>query len=143
MPLRRLAAAAVLLVLAGCGQPVSAPETETLTRSEAALVLDTPQESAAARSPLVVEGEAPADWFFENQFPTLLMDDAGRVLAEAPAIPLTPLEGAETMVRFKAQLPFVVSAETPATLVLQEDMPREDEPAREVRLSVTLLPPLR
>ncbi|HRE44706.1 MAG TPA: hypothetical protein PKY87_12135, partial [Terricaulis sp.] len=85
----------------------------------------------------------PADWFFENQFPTLLMDEAGRVLAEAPARPLTPLEGAETMVRFKAQLPFVVSAETPATLVLQEDMPREDEPAREVRMSVTLLPPLR
>lgn len=142
MPLRRFAGLAAALALAACA-PEPAPAPEPPPPSAAPPVLDTPQDGAARRSPLVVEGEAPADWFFENQFPTLLMDGNGRVLAEAPATPNAPLEGGESMVRFKALLPFVVSAETQAILVLQEDMPREDAPAREMRLAVTLLPPLR
>lgn len=142
MPLRRLAAFATALALAAC-TPAPAPTPQPPPPSAALPELDTPQAGAALRSPLVVEGTAAADWFFENQFPTLLMDAQGRVLAEAPAIPDAPIASGQSMVRFKALLPFVVSAETPATLVLQEDMPREDEPAREVRLAVTLLPPLR
>jgi len=107
-------------------------------------VLETPQDGAAARSPLVVSGEAPSDWFFEEQFPTLLMDGDGRVLAEAPALAQSPVsENIGGMIRFRAQLVFVVSADTPATLVLQEDMPQEGAPARETRLAVTLQPPLR
>lgn len=143
MPLRRLASAAALLALAACSQPAPAPEPAP-PPSAAALELETPQEGAALRSPVIVSGLAPADWFFEEQFPTLLMDGAGRVLAEAPARAQTPVaENLDGMIRFQAQLPFVITTDTPVTLVLQEDMPREGEPAREVRLALTLQPPLR
>jgi len=133
-----------LVLLASCGQPVSEPEPALPAPSTAALVLETPHEGMSARSPLVVSGEAPSDWFFEEQFPTLLMDADGRVLAEAPAIAQTPVsENIGAMIRFRAQLVFVVTSDTPVTLVLQEDMPREGAPARESRLAVTLQPPLR
>lgn len=144
MPLRRLAFMGAFALLAACGQPVSAPAPEPAPLSAAALTLETPQEGATARSPLVVSGEAPSDWFFEEQFPTLVMDENGRVLAEAPATAQTPVsENLGGMIRFRAQLVFVVSEDTPVTLVLQEDMPREGEPARETRLALTLQPPLR
>jgi len=145
MPLRCLAFMAAFALLAGCGPQQAAPAPDApFVPSAAPLVLETPQEGAAARSPLVVSGEAPADWFFEEQFPTLVMDANGRVLAEAPARAQTPVsENLGGMIRFSAQLVFVVSADTPATLVLQEDMPQEGVPARETRLAVTLQPPLR
>ncbi|MCR6646226.1 MAG: Gmad2 immunoglobulin-like domain-containing protein [Terricaulis sp.] len=143
MPLRHLAALTAALALAACA-PEPAPAPEPPAPSAAPPVLDTPQEGAAARSPLMVSGAAPADWFFEEQFPTLIMDADGRVLAEAPALAQAPvIESVDGMVRFRAQLAFVVTQDTPATLVLQEDMPQEGAPARETRLSVTLQPPLR
>lgn len=144
MPLRRFAFMAAFAVLTACGQPVSTPEPAPPPLSSAALTLETPQEGASARSPLVVSGEAPSDWFFEEQFPTLVMDTNGRVLAEAPAMAQSPVsENLGGMIRFRAQLVFVVTQDTPVTLVLQEDMPREGEPARETRLALTLQPPLR
>lgn len=144
MPLRRFAFMAAFAVLTACGLPVSAPEPAPPPLSSAALTLETPQEGAYARSPLVVSGEAPSDWFFEEQFPTLVMDANGRVLAEAPAMAQSPVsENLGGMIRFRAQLVFVVTQDTPVTLVLQEDMPREGEPARETRLALTLQPPLR
>lgn len=144
MPLRRFALAAAFTLLAACGQPAEAPAPTPPPLSTAALVLETPQEGAAARSPLVVSGEAPSDWFFEEQFPTLLMDANGRVLAEAPAMAQTPVsENIGGMIRFRAQLVFVVTQDTPVTLVLQEDMPQEGAPARETRLALTLQSPLR
>lgn len=144
MPLRPLACAAAFALLAACGQPAPEPASQAPAASAAPLVLETPQDGTSARSPLVVSGEAPSDWFFEEQFPTLLMDSGGRVLAEAPAMAQSPVsENIGGMIRFRAQLVFVVSADTPATLVLQEDMPQEGAPARETRLSITLQPPLR
>lgn len=143
MPLRRLAWAAAFALLAACGQTPEAP-APTPAPSAAPVTLETPQAGAAARSPLVVSGEAPSDWFFEEQFYTLLMDANGRVLAEAPAEAQAPVaENLGAMVRFRAQLAFVVTEDTPATLVLQEDMPAENAPARELRLPLTLQPPLR
>jgi hypothetical protein len=105
-------------------------------------VIETPQDGMRSPSPLVVSGEAPNNWFFEGVFPAILVGEDGRVIAEAPA-------EAETdwtepgQIRFRAQLVFVITEETPATLVLQEDMPTGLAGEREVRIPVILTPPLR
>ena len=103
---------------------------------------------ARVTSPLVVEGLVKSDWIFEGQFPAKIEVD-GKPISEAPARYELPQDGSypETM-KFRAELPFDVAAETPATLVLQEDMPAPVSagsdvagPARTLRIPIVLLPP--
>jgi hypothetical protein len=99
-------------------------------------------------SPLVVEGMVKSNWIFEGQFPAKIEVD-GKPVAEAPAMYELPQDGSypETM-KFRAELAFEVAAETPATLVLQEDMPQPVSPdsdvagpARTLRIPIVLAPP--
>ncbi len=103
---------------------------------------------ARVTSPLVVEGLVKSDWIFEGQFPARIEVD-GKPISEAPARYELPQDGSypETM-KFRAELPFDVAAETPATLVLQEDMPAPLSagsdvagPARTLRIPIVLVPP--
>lgn len=103
---------------------------------------------ARVTSPLVVEGLVKSDWIFEGQFPAKIEVD-GKPISEAPARYELPQDGSypETM-KFRAELPFDVAAETPATLVLQEDMPAPLSagsdvagPARTLRIPIVLVPP--
>jgi hypothetical protein len=98
-------------------------------------------------SPLVVEGMVKSNWIFEGQFPAKIEVD-GKPVAEAPAMYELPQDGSypETM-KFRAELVFEVAAETPATLVLQEDMPQPVSPdsdvagpARTLRIPIVLAP---
>ena len=99
-------------------------------------------------SPLVVEGFVKSDWVFEGQFPASIEVD-GATISEAPARHELPQDGSyPDPTKFRAELVFTVTAETPATLVLKEDMPRplnpdtdEAGPARTLRIPITLLPP--
>jgi len=106
------------------------------------------QAEARVTSPLVVEGMVKSDWIFEGQFPAKVEVD-GKPISEAPARYELPQDGSypETM-KFRAELAFEVTAETPATLVLQEDMPAPLSagsdvagPARTLRIPIVLLPP--
>lgn len=106
------------------------------------------QAEARVTSPLVVEGLVKSDWIFEGQFPAKIEVD-GKAIAEAPAMYELPQDGSypETM-KFRAELSFKVTADTPATLVLQEDMPAPLSagsdvagPARTLRIPIVLLPP--
>lgn len=128
--------------LAACSPPASAPAdagSAATTQTTAPTVGDlaqvsTPTANAAVTSPLHVTGVAPANWYFENQFPIRLVDAQGRVLAEAAATPrVNWTENAEPKA-FDATLTFTATGA--ATLVLQEDMP--DGTPREVRVPVTL-----
>lgn len=103
---------------------------------------------ARVTSPLVVEGMVKSDWIFEGQFPAKIEVD-GKPVAEAPAVYDPPEDGSypETM-KFRAELAFEVTADTPATLVLQEDMPQPVSagsdvagPARTLRIPIVLVPP--
>lgn len=103
---------------------------------------------ARVSSPLVVEGLVKSDWIFEGQFPARIEVD-GKPVAEAPALYELPQDGSypETM-KFRAELAFEVAADTPATLVLQEDMPAPVSagsdvagPARTLRIPIVLAPP--
>jgi hypothetical protein len=139
----RLIIVSLLVALAACSQPAPeapAPPVETTAANPDAATVDTPAANARVTSPVTVTGTAPANWYFENQFPVRLVDAQGGEITMAPATPrVNWTENAEPKV-FDAQLTFSVAAETPATLVLQEDMPREGAAPRETRVPVVLLP---
>jgi hypothetical protein len=140
--LRTLCSAALLFALAACSPPPpeapeAAPPAETAAIGELAQV-DAPQAGARVTSPLTITGIAPANWYFENQFPVRLIDANGAEIAFAPATPrVNWTENAEPK-HFDATLEFSVSADTPAILVLEEDMPGEGEEPRQVRVDVVL-----
>jgi hypothetical protein len=141
MPLRRLLLLAAFAALAACGPAPQAPEAAA-PADGGQIVIETPQQGVRSPSPLVVSGEAPNNWFFEGVFPAILVGEDGRVIAEAPAEAQTDWT-VPGQIRFRAQLVFVITEETPATLVLQEDMPSGLAGEREVRIPVVLLAPLR
>lgn len=97
-------------------------------------------EGARLTSPATLEGIAPKNWYFEASFPAMLVGADGRVIAEAPAQAQSDWTAPNNdPIRFRIQLTFSVSQDTPATLVLQEDQPGENNPpARETRIPVVL-----
>ncbi len=136
------AAAAFALAIAACSPPqaAQAPEVETAAVVEgASVVINAPASGAHVASPLIVEGTAPGDWYFEAQFPAKLVDADGTVIAEAPAMSQSDWM-TEAPVPYRAQLTFNVVQDTPATLVLQEDMPADNASPREVSIPVVLVP---
>lgn len=133
--------AALGLAVAACSppqQPVETPAT-TEVASVSLAAITTPVSGGQTTTPLVVEGTAPGDWFFEAQFPVKLVAADGIVLAEAPAMAQGETV-TEAPVAYRAELVFIVTAETQATLVLQEDMPADNAAPREVSIPVVLLP---
>lgn len=137
--------AAALLACSQQTSPAEPPAAPVTTAPEAApaeqlATVASPQSGARVTSPLRVTGVAPAGWYFENQFPVRLLDASGGVIAEAPAHPdVNWTENAEPKI-FALDLPFSVTTETVAVLVLQEDMTEEGQAPREVRVPVVLLP---
>jgi hypothetical protein len=136
--MRNLILTAALLAAACSPAPQPDPAPAPATALDVASV-EAPQAGARVTSPLAISGIAPGNWYFENQFPTQLVAADGTVLAEAPAHPRVSWTdpGDKT---FDATLTFNVTADTPATLVLQEDMPGEGNTPRETRVELVLTP---
>lgn len=134
----------IALALAGCSRPSEetpppAPAPDVTAAAPTGAVVDVPQSGARVTSPLTVTGTAPAGWFFENQFPVRLLDARGAEIALAPAHPrVNWTEPGDK--EFDAIVTFSVTRETPAMLVLEQDMPPEDGPTAQVGIPVTLLP---
>lgn len=131
------------LALAACSQPAPPPSPEpapSAAIAEApAINVTAPRADARVTSPLIVEGTAPGDWYFEAQFPLQLRTADGTLLAEAPARAQSDWM-TEAPVPFRGELTFRVTQDTPATLVLQEDMPGEGATPREIMIPVVLAP---
>lgn len=101
--------------------------------------IETPAPDARISSPLRASGEADNNWYFEAVFPARLMAQDGTMIAEAPAIAASDWTR-EGSVPFNVEMAFTVDQETPATLVLEEDMPADNAEPRQVRIPVVLLP---
>jgi hypothetical protein len=134
------------LALVACSPP-PAPEAplaeQAATPVESAplttATITTPGPNARVTSPLAVSGRAPAGWFFENQLPVQLLDPQGAVIAQAPATPrINWTEPGDK--DYDATLTFTVTRETPATLVVMQDMPGEGEEPKQTRIEVVLAP---
>lgn len=158
-----------LLVLAACAPEQKAPAApeaaavveepalpDDIANSDAAKYKPAPEgeitvvgPAAGARvtSPLVAEGTAINTWFFEGQFMAELVVE-GEVIVTAPAMQAGDTNWTDPgPVNFRAEMIFDVAKETPAELILSEDMPEyvdvENDirgPARSVRIPVTLIP---
>jgi Immunoglobulin-like domain of bacterial spore germination len=135
----RILLAAAAVMLAACSPPAEeeqapAPVIELAT-------VDAPAANARATSPLAISGSAPSSWYFEEQFDAVLIGDDGTVFAQAPARASGAAQG-EGARPFTGELTFSVSADTPATLLLQEQSAGEDDGGQaEVRVPVVLTPP--
>lgn len=140
-----LLSVAFAAALAACSQPAATTGAPAAAPAEADarstdVQLDAPQAGARVTSPLAVTGTAPAGWYFENQFPVSLVDAQGATIAQAPATPRVNWTENADPKQFDASLTFSVTTDTPATLVLQEDMPQEGAPPRELRIPIVLAP---
>ncbi|MGD9966597.1 MAG: Gmad2 immunoglobulin-like domain-containing protein [Hyphomonadaceae bacterium] len=138
----RFIIAAAAIALAACSPPqqqapVSAEAPETA--APPSVIVGSPAAGARVTSPLVVEGTAPGDWYFEAQFVAQLHGADGTLLAEAPARAQEEWM-TEAPVAYRAEFSFDVVRETAATIVLQEDMPADSAHPREVRQPVVLMP---
>lgn len=156
------------LALTACAPEAKAPEAPTpveqvapaAPQSEAAadvskykpapdgeISVKAPLAGARISSPLVAEGVAINNWFFEGQFVAELVVD-GEVIAQAPAMQSGDRNWTDPgPVEFKAELAFDVTQEQQAELILSEDMPEminpdteERGPARSIRIPVILAP---
>ena len=133
-------------LLAACSPPATTPSDPATPSTEASAPapapsadvaqVTSPAANASVTSPLHVTGIAPANWYFENQFPVRLLDAQGNVIAQAAATPRVNWTENANPKEFDATLSFTATG--PATLVLQQDMPREDAAPAEVRVPVTL-----
>ncbi|WP_395644647.1 Gmad2 immunoglobulin-like domain-containing protein [Terricaulis sp.] len=143
--MREFVCLALVAALAACSPPpAEQAETTTLTTvsipaQPGAASVDGVMAGARLTSPATLTGIAPKDWYFEAQFPVMLVGADGRVIAEGPARAQSDWTAPNNdPIRFQSELTFSVAHDTPATLVLQEDMPGEDAPARETRIPVVL-----
>jgi hypothetical protein len=137
MHTRILSVAAFVALLCACSPPAAerapAPAIELAT-------VDTPAADARVTSPLAISGSAPASWYLEQQFDVVLIGEDGNVYAQGPARASADTEGASSA-PFTAEIAFTVTADTPATLLLQEQSTGDDDGAQaEVRVPVTLTP---
>ena len=147
--MRVLLICVALAGLAACSPP-AATTTETTTATVSAVATTTqatdasginvaaPLANAHVTSPLIATGTAQNAWYFEAVFSAKLVGADGAVIAEGPAQAQTDWTK-EGPVPFRAQLTFQVAADTPATLVLQEDMPPDEDhpdnrPTREIKV---------
>ena len=111
------------------------------------ITVKAPLAGARASSPLIAEGVAINNWFFEGQFVAELLVD-GEVIASALAMQSGDKNWTDPgPVEFRAEIAFDVTKETNAELVLSEDMPEminpdtdERGPARSIRIPVVLAP---
>ena len=79
-----------------------------------------PEANSVVKSPLVIEGEARGNWYFEASFPVTLLDGNGKILARAPAQAQSDWMTVN-FVPFKVGLKFDQPATATGFLVLEKD----------------------
>ncbi|RJQ36354.1 hypothetical protein C4552_03645 [Candidatus Parcubacteria bacterium] len=104
------------------------------------IVLDRPLQNEVVSSPLVLEGEARGNWYFEASFPIRIFDADNRELGVIPA----QAQGewmTTDFVPFRAVLYFDPPTTETGTLVLEKDNPSGlPEHANELRVPVRFAP---
>ncbi len=95
-------------------------------RGETDLIrLNTPRPNQIIESPLIIKGEARGFWFFEGDFPIVLTDWDGLIIAEGYASAICDWM-TEDFVEFKAELTFTrpdTKVNSKGILILKKDNP--------------------
>jgi len=117
-------------VLTGCvtgdardTEPKDLPIAQQWNGRSACVVVDAPNRGAVVSSPLRVRGRARGNWFFEGDFPIVLKDANGKVIARGFATAKDEWM-TEKFVPFEGTLEFKKpSAGDRGTLILKKDNP--------------------
>ncbi len=96
--------------------------------------VETPQAGTVIRSPLTVRGEAKGPWYFEGDFPLLLRDNEGEILARGVASAKGEWMTTD-FVPFVGKLVFTAPEGMLGELILQKDNPSG---RRELDYSLTI-----
>lgn len=106
------------------GQPSAAmPTTPCGDQKHSDEILVTmPQLNQTVNSPLIVEGQARGNWFFEASFPIELIDDQGKILGQSNVQAQSDWM-TENFVPFKGEINYQAAATTTGKLVLKNDNP--------------------
>jgi spore germination protein GerM len=86
------------------------------------VLVATPWPNQIINSPLIVEGSAIGNWYFEARFPIELIDDQGKILGQSHVQAQSDWM-TENMVLFKGEINYQVAATTTGKLVLRNDNP--------------------
>lgn len=101
----------------------SPPSDRYVSTKGVVLKITSPAQDSPVAGPLTVLGQVPGSWSFEGQFPVVLKDQSGNVLAQASA----KLSGewmTDQLVPFSASVPFEPPAgNQTGTLELQNANP--------------------
>lgn len=87
--------------------------------------VETPQPNAKIQSPLTIKGKARGTWYFEADFPVLLKESDGNILAQTPAA----AQGnwmTKDFVPFEATLEFETPDGEEGYLILQKANPSDN-----------------
>ena len=115
--------------------PTSTNPTPTSSISDLIRVTQ-PQPNASITSPVIIEGRARGNWFFEASFPVRIVDANGRTLGSGAAQAQGNWMTTE-FVPFRIVLDYSVPTTTRGTLILEKDNPSGlRENARELRIPI-------
>lgn len=100
------------------------------------IVVESPRPYEEVSSPVVVQGRARGNWFFEASFPVKVVDRSGNVLGVLPV--MTAEEWMTTdFVSFRAEVPFSVAGIKEGFVIFEKDNPSGmPEYADELRVPV-------
>ena len=106
------------------GVPAAPKPTTGCGDEKADLIrLDNPRPNQVIESPLIIEGKARGYWFFEGDFPVILTNWDGLIIAEGFATAQSDWM-TEEFVRFKAEIEFAKpELYNNGTLILRKDNP--------------------
>jgi hypothetical protein len=103
-----------------CGQQNNNPIATTTASTE--IEVSAPLSGDTVSNPLIVEGQAIGNWFFEASFPIELVDDQGKILGQS-FVQAQSDWMTENFVPFKGEISYQAAATTTGKLVLKNDNP--------------------
>lgn len=86
------------------------------------IILNSPRPNQVIESPLLIEGEARGFWFFEADFPIVIIDGKGEVIGEGIAFAKSEWM-TENFVPFQSEIEFKRPETEKGTLILFKDNP--------------------
>lgn len=84
-------------------------------------IMEFPKSGSTVSSPLMVKGQAPGSWFFESSLPIKLLDNQGRMIAQAEGL-ASGNSLTDQLVPFSTLLEFETTA-TSGYLIISNDNP--------------------
>jgi hypothetical protein len=112
----------ILAVAVGVLLTMKPQNNPNIIQPEEEIVISSPKPNQLVETPLVLEGKARGNWFFEASFPIQLLDADNNILATSH-VQATSDWMTEDFVPFKGEISFISRSDGKGTLVFKKDNP--------------------